>query len=408
MNIKSISSRTRIVLLVAAGLLVASTATAGAAQLITGQSVKNESLTGRDVRNGSLKGADIQDASLTKDDFSGTLAGPQGPGTPGTAGSRRAAGPGRARRAPTAPKVPLVRPAPRVRPASTGLQYVVIGEPAPANSAIAWGANCPAGTRVLGGGVSSTTPANVEIRDVRARVHRPDLGYGMGCRDQEQGEHRVDRLRLGRLRAGLTDLGRRRTSTPPDRGAGGSLSRKSKRRRTCRGSAALRRGQIDRMRELNLVRAGRLEWLDRPDPSLQNATDALVRPFWCTGFTHDFSWIDIPSSIETATQARARRRPNGARALLRRPRLPICGSSSLIGGEGRDARRIAGHIASRHAEGGVAEPHVSPGECGGVRLNPREATALSFAQVRSTSNVVPNRTATRRACVPRWRVRRKA
>ena len=33
------------------------------------------------------------------------------------------------------------------------------------------------------------------------------------------------------------------------------------------------------MRELNLVRAGRLEWHDRPDPSLQSATDALVRPF---------------------------------------------------------------------------------------------------------------------------------
>jgi len=33
------------------------------------------------------------------------------------------------------------------------------------------------------------------------------------------------------------------------------------------------------MRELNLVRAGRLDWRDRPDPTLQSATDALVRPF---------------------------------------------------------------------------------------------------------------------------------
>jgi hypothetical protein len=65
MNIKSISSRTRVVLLVAAGLLVASTATAGAAQLITGQSVKNESLTGRDVRNGTLKGAGFPAEQVT-------------------------------------------------------------------------------------------------------------------------------------------------------------------------------------------------------------------------------------------------------------------------------------------------------------------------------------------------------
>jgi threonine dehydrogenase-like Zn-dependent dehydrogenase len=33
------------------------------------------------------------------------------------------------------------------------------------------------------------------------------------------------------------------------------------------------------MRELNLVRAGRLEWRDRPEPVLESGTDALVRPF---------------------------------------------------------------------------------------------------------------------------------
>ena len=36
---------------------------------------------------------------------------------------------------------------------------------------------------------------------------------------------------------------------------------------------------MDRMRELNLVRAGRLEWRDRPEPALESGTDALVRPF---------------------------------------------------------------------------------------------------------------------------------
>lgn len=33
------------------------------------------------------------------------------------------------------------------------------------------------------------------------------------------------------------------------------------------------------MRELNFIKAGRLEWRDRPDPTLVEPTDALVRPF---------------------------------------------------------------------------------------------------------------------------------
>jgi threonine dehydrogenase-like Zn-dependent dehydrogenase len=33
------------------------------------------------------------------------------------------------------------------------------------------------------------------------------------------------------------------------------------------------------MRELNLVRSGRLAWLDRPEPRLESAHDALLRPF---------------------------------------------------------------------------------------------------------------------------------
>jgi threonine dehydrogenase-like Zn-dependent dehydrogenase len=33
------------------------------------------------------------------------------------------------------------------------------------------------------------------------------------------------------------------------------------------------------MRELHLIRAGRLEWRDRPEPTMQHPRDALVRPF---------------------------------------------------------------------------------------------------------------------------------
>ena len=37
--------------------------------------------------------------------------------------------------------------------------------------------------------------------------------------------------------------------------------------------------QGDLLRELNLIRPGRIEWVEKPDPVLVEATDALVRPF---------------------------------------------------------------------------------------------------------------------------------
>jgi threonine dehydrogenase-like Zn-dependent dehydrogenase len=55
------------------------------------------------------------------------------------------------------------------------------------------------------------------------------------------------------------------------------------------------------MRELSLVRAGRLEWRDRPDPVLTSATDALVRPFVasrCDGDT-----LPIHRPVSRAMQA---------------------------------------------------------------------------------------------------------
>ena len=137
MNIKPNRSHARFVLLAAAALVVASSATAGAAALITGQSVKNESLTGLDIRNGTVKGADVKDGSLTKDDFTGTLAGPQGP------------------------RVRRVRPAsePRVRRRRR--------ERDPGTTEF-WGAECPAGKKVTGGGMSSDAPALVTVRESAA------------------------------------------------------------------------------------------------------------------------------------------------------------------------------------------------------------------------------------------------
>ena len=160
--------RIRTVLMIAAALVVGSTATAGAeaaAQLITGKQIKNSSVTGADVRDGSL----------TKVDFSGSIAGPRGPvgpegpeGTQGPAGPKGATGATGATGAAGAPGADGAQgPQGPQGPAGglNGLQYITVGEDVPKESNAAWSAPCPAGTKVLGGGVSSFNPAVVEIQE---------------------------------------------------------------------------------------------------------------------------------------------------------------------------------------------------------------------------------------------------
>ncbi len=162
MNIKPNRSHTRFVLLAAAVLVVASSATAGAAALITGQGVKNESLTGQDIRNGSIKGADVKDGSLTKDDFSGSLAGPQGPqGPEGPAGPKGATGA-------QGPQGSQGAQGPQGPSGVSGIEYVVVGNDIAGNSTEFWGAECPAGKKVLGGGVSSNAPNLMTVRESAA------------------------------------------------------------------------------------------------------------------------------------------------------------------------------------------------------------------------------------------------
>lgn len=50
------------------------------------------------------------------------------------------------------------------------------------------------------------------------------------------------------------------------------------------------------MRELNFIRSGRLEWRDRPEPSLLAPTDALVRPFVASRCDGDVLPIHRPVS----------------------------------------------------------------------------------------------------------------
>jgi hypothetical protein len=151
MNISSSITRrtrfTRTVLLVAAGLVVASSATAGAAALITGADIADGSLTSRDIRNGSVKGVDVKDGSLTKADFTGDLTGPQGPQGP---------------QGPAGPQGPQGTSGPAGPQGTSGAAgalgvsgYQIVSSP----NSIAqgdeeyWFVQCPAGLKVLGGGV---------------------------------------------------------------------------------------------------------------------------------------------------------------------------------------------------------------------------------------------------------------
>ncbi len=169
MKIRQISSTTKVALLIAAGLVVASSTTAGAAALITGQSVKNESLTGRDIRNGSVKGVDIKDGSLTKADFSGDLRGPAGPqgekGEPGEQG-------------PQGPQGPQGAQGPQGPAGISGLVYNIVSDVVAKETSTGWEAPCPAGTRALGGGVSSTAPNVTVVRESTFASTDQALGTG--------------------------------------------------------------------------------------------------------------------------------------------------------------------------------------------------------------------------------------
>lgn len=168
MNIKDISVRTRVVLVAAAAIVLAGTATAGAADLFTGKDVKNESLTGKDVRNGTISGTDVRDGSLTKDDFSGSLVGPQGPqGPEGPKGATGAQG------VPGTPGAPG-QPGEQGPPGLSAIEYVTVVNSVAGDSTEFWQADCPAGKKVLGGGVSSTEPGLVYIRESAA------LDFGAG------------------------------------------------------------------------------------------------------------------------------------------------------------------------------------------------------------------------------------
>ena len=73
---------------------------------------------------------------------------------------------------------------------------------------------------------------------------------------------------------------------------------------------------------------------------------------WCTGFRRDFSWIQVPFDVGDDGY------PVQYRGAASSPGLYFVGllflhsfTSMLIAGTGRDAERVANHIAAQQAEG---------------------------------------------------------
>jgi putative flavoprotein involved in K+ transport len=119
---------------------------------------------------------------------------------------------------------------------------------------------------------------------------------------------------------------------------------------------------LARVRRKDLIRAGvervpRVTGVRDGLPTL--ADGAILDPanvIWCTGFMPDFRWIHLPVFDEEG-------QPRHDRGVVRsEPGLYFIGlfflatgSSSLIGGVGRDARHIAGHLTSQRAERSLAD-----------------------------------------------------
>jgi putative flavoprotein involved in K+ transport len=82
---------------------------------------------------------------------------------------------------------------------------------------------------------------------------------------------------------------------------------------------------------------------------------------WCTGFRRDFSWIKVPFDVGEDGY------PVQYRGVASAPGLYFVGllflhsfASMLIGGAGRDAERVAKHIASQRSNGRAKSSVVAP------------------------------------------------
>jgi len=132
-------------------LVLVTGGTAGAAKL----------LTGKDIKDNSITSADVRDRSLTPADFNGSVAGPAGPagpqgapglpGAPGPKGETGAIGPV----GPTGPAGPI-------GPSGlSGYELRIQRQDVPARHFRSWEARCTGTKKVFGGGVSGNLAMDV-------------------------------------------------------------------------------------------------------------------------------------------------------------------------------------------------------------------------------------------------------
>lgn len=146
----------KVMLALAAAVVVGTAGGAVGQALITGAQVKDGSLTGADIRNSSLTGTDVRDGSLQVTDLSARArAALKGTPTGGTAGATGPQGPAGPQGA-TGPQGPAGPVGPAGAPGGLSGHTIVLGTTVsvpPSTTAIVYSnAVCPEGTVVLGGG----------------------------------------------------------------------------------------------------------------------------------------------------------------------------------------------------------------------------------------------------------------
>lgn len=120
------------------------------------------------------------------------------------------------------------------------------------------------------------------------------------------------------------------------------------------------RGRVTR----RALRAAGVDWVARTTgtaggrPRLEDGRVLdVANVIWCTGFAADYRWVDLPVFGDHGF-------PLHDRGVVdAQPGLHFVGlpfqrslSSSLVGGVGRDAAHVAGHIAGRRSAGGATAP----------------------------------------------------
>jgi putative flavoprotein involved in K+ transport len=112
-------------------------------------------------------------------------------------------------------------------------------------------------------------------------------------------------------------------------------------------------------------RAGRVVGADDGRPLLDDGSSPDVAAVvWCTGFRHDYGWLDVPV-LETDGRPRHRRGVTDVPGLyFLGLRSQMRASSALIGGVGRDAAEIVEHLVQRPA-GGARRHSQSAARVGG-------------------------------------------